>query len=65
MTLQPLADALLRRAAPVPVPHTTFAFWQDDFDGGRFPVYTLTGGPRHWSSVTAATLRRLGIAVPR
>lgn len=44
-------------------PYATFAFDQPDFEGGSFPVYTIHGGLHDGSSVTAETLRELGIPI--
>lgn len=65
MTIQQQADALIHRAArSIVEPYATFAYDQPDCDGGTFPIYTVHGGPSDGSSVTAETLRELGIAVP-
>lgn len=46
-------------------PYATFAYNQPDYDGGSYPIYTIHGGPSDRSSVTAETLRELGIEVPK
>jgi hypothetical protein len=46
-------------------PYATFAYDQPDYEGGSFPVYTVHGGPSDLSSVTAETLKELGIEVPK
>lgn len=65
MILQKRADAIIHRAMRSLVePYAVFAFDQPDFEGGFIPIYTIYGGPYHESSVTADTLRELGIPVP-
>jgi hypothetical protein len=62
MTLQQHADVLIHRAATSIVePYAVFAYDQPDDQGGSFPIYTVHGGPRDKSSVTAGTLQQLGI----
>ena len=41
-----------------------YAFAQDDFQGGVLHMFTIVGGPSDGSTVSAATLTALGIAVP-
>lgn len=66
MTLQAHADLLVHRAArSIQEPYAVFAYDQPDFEGGSFPIYTVHGGPHDRSSVSAETLRELGIEVPR
>lgn len=62
----PLAQVLTGPEAASDVPPTAkFAFNQPDFEGGPdLKIYNIEGGDRHGSSVTADTLRELGIAVP-
>jgi len=62
-SIQDHIDTLLADAEPSK-PYATFAYDQPDFVGGSFPIYTIHGGPSDGSSVTAETLREMGIAVP-
>lgn len=45
-------------------PRASFLAHQDDFNGGSIPLYNIEGGPNHGSTVSAATLADMGIAVP-
>ena len=65
MMLSPQAEALVYLAArSIVQPYAVYAFEQDDFEGGSFAMFTIHGGPSDGSSVTAETLRALGMAVP-
>ena len=51
-------------ANPEPAPSARYAFHQDDFEGGSFPMYHIEGGVNHGSTVSAGTLAEQGIPVP-
>jgi hypothetical protein len=46
-------------------PKAAFLGWQDDAQGGRFPLYNIEGGERHGSTVSDKTLAELGIPIPK
>lgn len=59
-------DSLRKPSAPVE-PKANFAFHQDNFEGGSIPLYNIEAGeghPMHRSTVSADTLKELGIEVP-
>lgn len=69
MTLTPDVDAMIFEAlnrTTTMSPRAVFAFHQPDFDGigPGFAMFHILGGPSDKSTVSAGTLRDLGIAVP-
>lgn len=45
-------------------PTAKFRGWQEDGDGGAFPLYDIEGGASHKSTVDAPHLEKLGIDIP-
>lgn len=59
---QPLVNPFEKQ--PDVKPTAKFAFHQDNFEGGSFPMYNIEGGVADKSTVTAETLTKEGIDIP-